>query len=233
MKESPLLASDESLHEYFQLGVSVTVVLFGFEEGKLKIYIQKINKNPYAGAWSCPGKLVRANESLEDASENMLMEAIGNKNVYLEQLNAFGKIYRHPLGRVIDVAFYSLINMKTDIIKNPTDRESKWVPVNEIPDMAYDHNEVLELALARLRRRLVNRPIGFKLLPKEFTMTDLQQLYEQILGQELDKRNFRKKVTKLNILLPTGHETTDNPGRKPRLFIFNEKRYNHYMEQGF
>ncbi len=233
MKEAFEIESDEALKVYFTLGVSVTVVLFGFEEGKLKIYIQKIKKNPYAGAWSCPGKLVKADESLEDASEHMLMEAIGNKNVYLEQLNAFGKIYRHPLGRVIDVAFYSLVNMKTDILKNPIDREYMWIPVSEVPHMAYDHNEVVELAMARLRRRLVNRPIGFKLLPKEFTMTDLQQLYEQILGTDLDKRNFRKKVTKLNILIPTGHETTDNPGRKPRLYMFNEKRYNHYMEQGF
>lgn len=211
----------------------MTVVLYGFEDGKLKVYIQKINKNPYAGAWSFPGKLIHADESLEDASESLLTEVIGNRDVYLEQLNAFGRIYRHPVGRVIDVAFYSLINMQTDIKAMRTEKENKWCPVGEIPQLAYDHNEIFDLARMRLRRRLVNRPIGFKLLPKEFTLTDLQQLYEQILGHELDKRNFRKKVTKLNILLPQGHEETDNPGRKPRLYSFNEKRYNHYMEQGF
>ena len=224
---------DKIIEEYFNLGVSVTVVLYGFEDGKLKVFIQKITKNPYAGAWSLPGKLIRADESFDDASESLLTEVIGNKDVYLEQLNAFGKIYRHPIGRVVDVAFYSLINMGTDIHAVRTDKEIAWVPVADVPELAYDHNEILELAMARLRRRLVNRPIGFKLLPKEFTLTDLQQLYEQILGRVLDKRNFRKKVTKLNILIPKGTETTDNPGRKPRLYVFNEKRYNHYMEQGF
>lgn len=225
---------DEKIVEkYFHFGVSVTVVLYGFQEGLLKVFIQKINRNPYAGAWSLPGKLIHTDESLEDASESLLTEIIGNRGVYVEQLNAFGKIHRHPIGRVIDVAFYSLINMETDIKTMRTEKEIRWCPIGEMPQLAYDHNEILELAQMRLRRRLVNRPIGFKLLPTEFTLSDLQQLYEQILGHELDKRNFRKKVTKLNILLPQGHETTDNPGRKPQLYSFNENRYNHYMEQGF
>ncbi len=224
---------DESIKSYFTLGVSVTCVIYGFEDGKLKVYIQRINRDPYAGAWSLPGKLIRNDESLELATESILREAIGNKDVYLEQLNAFGKLYRHPLGRVIDVAFYSLINMRTDVKGLPENKEAKWIPVSEIPDLGYDHNEILDLARQRLRRRLVNRPIGFKLLPKEFTLSDLQNLYEEILGAPLDKRNFRKKVNKLNILTPKGHEESVSPGRKPRLYVFNESRYNHYMEQGF
>jgi 8-oxo-dGTP diphosphatase len=225
--------NDEIIEKYFNLGVSVTVVLYGFEDGKLRIFTQKIRKNPYAGAWSLPGKLIRPDESLKDASEDIVMEAIGNKDIYLEQLNAFGKIYRHPLGRVIDVSFYGLLNMREDIKATREDKETKWVHVDEIPQLAYDHNEILELALQRLRRRLVNRPIGFKLLPKEFTLTELQQLYEEILGRPLDKRNFRKKLTKLNVLIAKGHEETANPGRKPRLFMFNEENYNLYLEQGF
>lgn len=197
------------------------------------MFTQKINKNPYAGAWSFPGKLIKSDESLEDATLAMLDEAIGNTSPYIEQLNAFGKITRHPLGRVIDITFYSLINMVADVKSYRADKETKWVPVTQVSELAYDHNEMLSLAMHRLRRRLINRPIGFKLLPKEFTLGDLQALYEEILGRELDKRNFRKKVTKLNILLPKGHETTDNPGRKPRLFSFNAEKYEHYMEQGF
>jgi 8-oxo-dGTP diphosphatase len=123
--------------------------------------------------------------------------------------------------------------MAEDIVSYRADKETRWVPVSEMPELGYDHNEMLHLAIHRLRRRLVNRPIGFKLLQKEFTLSDLQSLYEEILGRELDKRNFRKKVTKLNILIAKGHESTDNPGRKPRLFSFNPDRYNHYMEQGF
>ena len=223
----------EKITSYFNLGVSVTLVIFGFEEGKLKVFTQKINKNPYAGAWSFPGKLIKSDESLEDAALAMLDEAIGNTKPYIEQLNAFGKITRHPLGRVIDVTFYSLINMVADVKSYRADKETKWVPLGGVPELAYDHNEMLNLAMHRLQRRLINRPIGFKLLPKEFTLGDLQSLYEEILGRELDKRNFRKKVAKLNILLAKGHETTDNPGRKPRLFSFNTEKYDHYMEQGF
>lgn len=225
--------TQDEINTYFNLGVSVTLVLYGFEEGQLKVFIQKINKNPYAGAWSLPGKLIKSDEGLEEAAESILTECIGNKKVYLEQLNAFGRITRHPIGRVIDITFYSLINIVDDIKSYRADKETKWMAVSEIPELAYDHNEMINLAMHRLRRRLINRPVGFKLLPKEFTLSDLQALYEQILGRELDKRNFRKKVTKLNILTPKGHETTDNPGRKPRLFSFNELRYNHYMEQGF
>jgi 8-oxo-dGTP diphosphatase len=224
---------DILLDEYFKLGVSVTVVLYGFESGKLQVYIQKIRTNPYANAWSLPGKLILPEESLVEASEGIVMEVIGNKDIYLEQLNAFGKIYRHPLGRVIDVAFYGLINMPEDIKVQRTDKENMWVPIKEVPQLAYDHNDVLQLASQRLKRRLINRPIGFKLLPQEFTLTELQQLYEEILDRPLDKRNFRKKLTKLDILTAEGHEDTSNPGRKPRLFKFNQDKYNEYMEQGF
>ena len=224
---------DNFIEKYFRLGVSVTVVLYGFEDGKLKIFTQKISRNPYAGAWSLPGKMIVPEESLKDASEDIVMEVIGNKDIYLEQLNAFGKIYRHPLGRVIDVAFYGLINMKEDIKAMREDKEIKWINADDIPQLAYDHNEILELARQRLKRRLVNRPIGFKLLSKEFTLTELQQLYEEILKHPLDKRNFRKKLMKLDILIPKGHEETANPGRKPRLFMFNQENYNLYLEQGF
>ncbi|MCA1750872.1 MAG: NUDIX domain-containing protein [Cryomorphaceae bacterium] len=223
----------DKITSFFNLGVSVTLVIYGFEEGQLKVFTQKISKNPYAGAWSFPGKLIKSDESLEDAAYTMLDEAIGNTKPYIEQLNAFGKITRHPLGRVIDVTFYSLINMKSDVKSYRADKESKWVHVPKVPELAYDHNEMLNLAMLRLRRRLINRPIGFKLLPAEFTLGELQALYEEILGHELDKRNFRKKVTKLNILLTKGHETTDNPGRKPRLFSFDPEKYANYMEQGF
>jgi 8-oxo-dGTP diphosphatase len=225
--------NDQIVNEFFKLGVSVTIVLYGFEDGKLKVFIHKIKKNPYAGAWSLPGNLIKPHQSLEDASLDIVEENIGNRNVYLEQLNAFGKIYRHPLGRVVDVAFYGLINMTEDIKKVRTDKETQWIHVREIPELAYDHNEILDFSAHRLKRRLINRPIGFKLLPKEFTLTDLQRLYEEILGHPLDKRNFRKKLNKLDILIPTGHGETDNPGRKPRLFKFNPDRYHHYLEQGF
>ncbi len=227
------MEDEQIIKDHFKLGVSVTVVLYGFRDSKLQVYIQKISKNPYAGAWSLPGKLILPNEGLKEASENIVQEVIGNKNIYLEQLNAFGKIYRHPLGRVIDVAFYGLINMAEDIKAVRDDKENKWIHVSDIPQLAYDHNEVLELAAQRLKRRLVNRPIGFKMLPKEFTLTDLQQLYEEILGRPLDKRNFRKKLTKLEILTPQGHEDSSNPGRKPRLYVFNEENLGQYLEQGF
>ena len=230
----PDIQDTEDLSEYFKFGVSVTNVLYGFEKGQLKIFIQKITRNPYAGAWAMPGVLIKANEGLENVSREIAEECIGNGDVYLEQLNAFGKIYRHPIGRVIDIAFYGLINMQDDIKAYRKDKETKWVPVSEVPELAYDHNEILELARQRLKRRLVNRPIGFELLPETFTLSELQSLYEQILGRNLDKRNFRKKVLKLDILIEQGRdEKNESPGRNPLLYKFNKERYNHYMEQGF
>jgi len=224
----------EDLSVYFDMGVSVTNVLYGFEDEQLKVFIQKISRYPYEGAWALPGVLIKSNEGLENKSREIAEECFGNGDVYLEQLNAFGKIYRHPLGRVIDIAFYGLINMERDINSYRTDKEFKWIPVTEVPELAYDHNEILELARQRLKRRIVNRPIGFKLLPEEFTLTELQSLYEQILGRSLDKRNFRKKVLKLDVLLEKGRdENNDSPGRNPLLYKFNKERYNHYMENGF
>ncbi len=223
----------EEFDSYFKLGVSVTLIVFGFEEGKLKIFTNKINRNPYKGAWSLPGRLIRSDEGLDEVAEELLMESIGNRDVYLEQLNAFGKVTRHPLGRVVDVTFYSLINIQEDVVSYRADKEIRWIESDRLPELAYDNNSMLDLALQRLRRRLINRPIGFKLLPKEFTLNDLQELYEQILNRSLDKRNFRKKVMKLDILTECGREDTESPGRKPMLYSFNPKRYSHYMEQGF
>jgi len=224
----------EDLSAYFDMGVSVTNVLYGFEDDQLKVFIQKISRYPYEGAWALPGVLIKSNEGLENKSREIARECFGNGDVYLEQLNAFGKIYRHPLGRVIDIAFYGLINMADDIKEYRKDKESKWIPVNEVPELAYDHNEILELARQRLKRRIVNRPIGFKLLPEEFSLTELQTLYEAILGRELDKRNFRKKLLKLDVLIEKGRdEKNESPGRNPKLYKFNKERYNHYMEQGF
>jgi len=224
----------QDLSEFFDMGVSVTNVLYGFEDDKLKVFIQKISRYPYEGAWALPGVLIKSNEGLEDKSREIAEECIGNRNVYLEQLNAFGKIYRHPVGRVIDIAFYGLINMEKDIKGHRSHKEFKWIPVTEVPELAYDHNEILELARQRLKRRIVNRPIGFKLLPEEFSLSELQSLYEQILGRKLDKRNFRKKLLKLDVLLEKGRdENNESPGRNPKLYKFNKERYNHYMEQGF
>jgi 8-oxo-dGTP diphosphatase len=224
----------EDLSEYFDMGVSVTNVLYGFEDDQLKVFIQKISRYPYEGAWALPGVLIKSNEGLENKSREIAEECIGNGEVYLEQLNAFGKIYREPVGRVIYITFYGLINMNKDIKGYRSDKECKWIPVTEVPELAYDHNEILELARQRLKRRIVNRPIGFKLLPEEFTLSELQSLYEQILGRKLDKRNFRKKVLKLDVLIEKGRdENNESPGRNPLLYKFNTERYNHYMEQGF
>ena len=219
--------------QYCKMAFSVTLVLFGFEEGELKIFVRKLKDNPYEGAWALPGSLIKPEIGLQEASETIIEDTIGNKEVYLEQLNAFGKLYRHPYGRVIDVAFYGLINMSDDIKAYPKDTEYEWASAREMPELAYDHNEIIDFALHRLKRRLINRPIGFKLLPEKFTLKDLQQLYEAIMHTPLDKRNFRKKLKKLDILIELEEESNHLPGRNAKLYKFNPKRYHHYMEQGF
>ena len=224
----------EEFEQYRSMAFSVTLVLFAFQDGELKIFIRKKVQDPFKGAWALPGRLISPEVSLQEASESILEETIGNRNAYLEQLNAWGKLYRHPYGRVIDIAWYGLINLQDDVVRQPQDTEYQWAPAYAMPELAFDHNEIVDFSLHRLRRRLINRPIGFKLLNKEFTMGELQGLYEAILNKELDKRNFRKRLKKLDILTELD-QMDDNrtPGRNARMYRFNPKKYNHYLEHGF
>ena len=223
----------EQIDEYFKTAFSVTISLFIFEEGKQKVLIINNPEEPFKNAQKLPGKLVKPDESFEKACKDILQETIQNQNLYLEQLNAFGKLYRHPLGRVIDIAFCGLLNKQTDINNIPDNLKHQWIDINNIPQLAYDHNEIVDMAQKRLKRRIKYRQIGINLLPKKFTMDELQSLYSSFLGKEFDKRNFRRKIFDLEIVKEVNKVQLNKRGRKSMLYEFDIKKYNIYNKAGF
>ena len=185
--------------ELYKSAFSVDNIIFGFDGDTLKVLLIKRRADPYGGQWALPGDIVNPTEDLVTAAKRVLLQLTGLKDVYLEQVHTFGKVDRHPKGRVITIAYYSLINIaKVEIAPASFAEKVEWKEVRSIVSLAFDHLKIMETCLARLQQDLKLRPIGFELLPEKFTLTELQRLYEVVLEQDLDKRNFRKKILNMN-----------------------------------
>jgi 8-oxo-dGTP diphosphatase len=221
-------------NEFFKSAFSVDNIIFGFDQDKLKVLLIRRNEEPFAGYWALPGDLVRPDEDLDGAALRVLEQLTGVKDVYLDQVHTFGEIDRHPLGRVITIAYYSLINIKNVYIKAASFADQvAWKEVRAIDKLAFDHNKIMEACLKRLRKDVKLRPIGFELLPEKFTLTELQRLYEAVLEEDLDKRNFRKKILSMNIL-KTLHELQSGVAHRPaKLYSFDGDKYLEAKENGF
>lgn len=200
--------------------VTVDVVVLTIVAGVLKVLLVKRLIPPYQGQFALPGGFVVNDESLEEAARRELFEETGTADVYLEQLYTFGDAHRDPRGRVITVAYYALISEDKSPLAAGTDAaEAKWFPLSSLPDLAFDHREIIEYALQRIRNKLEYTTVGFELLPKKFTLSALQSLYEVILDKKLDKRNFRRKLDGLKLVKPL--KEFQSTGRKPaRLYSF-------------
>lgn len=225
-----MAATLKKLHSDF----SVDCVVFGFDEGELKILLIDRNEAPFKDWKAIPGNLVGKSEDIDHAASRVLYELTGLKDVYQEQLYTFGKVNRHPQGRVITVAYYSIIR-RTEEGLHPMSsfaREAYWWPANDLPKLAFDHNEIAEKALQRLREKILVEPIGIELLPKEFTLTQLQHVYEAITGDEVDKRNFRKRILGSDLLKQTNKKQAGVAHRAAYLYTFNEKKYKKLKNQG-
>jgi len=195
------------LTDYPQPSVTVDIIIFTIQEKKLKVLLVKRGIEPFKGMWAIPGGFVRINESLEEAAERELKEETGVEADYLEQLYTFGDVKRDPRGRVITVVYFALIKPEKINLKASTDAfEAKWFSVNNLPKLAFDHAKILKYALKRLRWKFEYTTTAFSLLPKKFTLTQLQEIYEIVLGKKFDKRNFRKKILSLKILKKSGKE---------------------------
>ena len=219
---------------FFKSAFSVDNVIFGFDGGDLKVLLIQRGAPPFKGQWALPGDLVYPNENLETAAERVLEQLTGLKGVYLEQVKAFGAVNRHPLGRVITIAFYSLVKTK-DYTPTPASfaQVASWHNIHHLDKLAFDHNEILQSCLQQLKLRVRMAPIGFELLPPKFTLTELQQLYESILETDLDKRNFRKKILSMNLLEELA-ETQEGVAHRPaKLYQFDQERYRQFIEQGY
>ena len=227
---------ENPLEEYFQFAVASSLVLFGFDGEELFILLSKKSHDPFKDAYILPGKYIKPGEGNDGAMHDLLRERIGvdPDSIYLEQLKAFTKVFRNPLGRVINVAYYALVKLSPEIRSHSNQFENIWIPYNKIPDLAFDHNDIIVYAKERLKRRVKRRPVGFNLLPVEFTLTQLQLLYEKALNRELDKRNFRKKIFNSNLIIETGNLTDPKVYRKTsKLYRFDEEKYEKMTLKGY
>ena len=205
--------------------VAVDCIIFGYEEGKLQVLFQHRNIEPYNGELTPLGGFVREDETLDEAAYRFLTERTGIWDLFLEQLEAFGDIGRDPGGRVISVAYYALLNKANYNTKLLDKFNCKWVDVDNLPVLYFDHMKMMKKAISRLRDKISYTPIAMKLLPEEFTLSQIQKVYQSILNEELDKRNFRKKICEMPYFVKT--EKIDKSGSKrgAAIYTFDHKQY--------
>jgi 8-oxo-dGTP diphosphatase len=221
-------------YQYPRAALTVDCVVFGFDEGELKVLLIERALEPFKGRWALPGGFVRVEETLDEAARRELAEEAGLKDVFLEQLYTFGAVKRDPRERVVSVAYYALVKLAAFDTKAATDAaDARWFPVSKVPKLAFDHADILATALARLKGKVRYQPIGFELLPPKFTLSELQHLYEAVLATELDKRNFRKKVLGFGLLVALKETQMAGRHRPAQLFRFDTERYEKLKKRGF
>jgi len=203
--------------EFFRIALSVDCVIFCYDKKKLKVLVFESDFEEFEGLWSLIGDLVQPEEDLEEAPYRILRERAGLHDVYMEQVHTFGSVERHPSGRVITTAYYSLVDIKNHKLPH-SNTNLHWHDVNDIEKMAFDHKVILDICLDRLREKVLEHPIVFNLLPEKFSLRELQDLYEAILGVELDRRNFRKRITLKHWLVDLNQMEEDVPHRPGKLY---------------
>ncbi len=221
-------------YKYPRCALTVDCVVFGFTEGELNILLIERGQAPFKGFWALPGGFVKLDEMLNEAARRELYEEAGLSNVFLEQLYTFGAVDRDPRERVVSVAYYALVKSSAHEARAATDAtNARWFPISGIPKLAFDHDNIVRTAVARLQAKVRYQPIGFELLPPKFTLSQLQHLYEAILQTTLDKRNFRKKVLSYDLLVPLKETLQSGRHRPAQLFRFNAGKYEQLKKRGF
>lgn len=221
-------------YEFPRPAVTVDAVVFGLDDEALKVLLIRRGLPPFLGHWALPGGFVRIGESLEEAVRRELGEETGLTGIYLEQLYTFGALRRDPRERVISVAYFGLVNIRDHRVRAATDASSAaWHPAAHPPPLAFDHGEILQTGLSRLEGKVRYQPIGFELLPPKFTLTQLQKLYEIILGRTLDKRNFRRKILEMGFLVGLDEKEAGVAHRAAQLFGFDRQQYLRLAKRGF
>ena len=221
-------------YDYPRPAVTVDCVVFGLDDEDLKVLLIQRDLPPYDGRWALPGGFVEADESLEEAARRELQEETGIDIVYLEQLYTYGAVDRDPRDRIITVAYYALVKLHDHRVQAATDaRDAAWFSIEDLPRLAFDHDQILQQAHERLRGKVRYQPIGFELLPAKFTLRQLQHLYETILDRQLDKRNFRKKILSMDLLQELEELESDVAHRAARLYRFDKRKYRRLTKQGF
>lgn len=223
-----------SMDKFFQFALSVDCVVLGYHRGSIRLLLVERGAEPHLGKMALPGDLVYPNEDMELAAGRVLKELTGLEGMFMTQFHSYGQVDRHPIGRVVTVGYYSLISVdRYQPLASSWADNVVWVDVYELPELAFDHSNIVREALTALRERVRLQPIGFELLPKEFTLGQMQNLYESILATQFDKANFRKKILDMGLLAETGKRQTDVPHRPAKLYSFDKKRYTSLLDKGF
>jgi 8-oxo-dGTP diphosphatase len=216
--------NQSAFEKNYGIALSVDCIIFGFDEEKLKVLLIRSDLKKYSGKWSLLGDLVFPIEDLDAAAYRILKQRTGLSDVYLEQVSTFGTVNRYPTGRVVTVAYCSLINIqhhKLNILAN----ELHWHDVKSVTDLAFDHQQIFDTCLMQLKKRVQEHPLGFNLLPKKFSLRELQNLYEAILEVKMDRRNFRKKFFSMDLLIDLDEMEQDVPHRPGKLYKFNFDKF--------
>ncbi len=213
--------------------LSIDCVVFGYENSILEVLLIKRKVSPEEGKWALPGGFILQDENIDDSALRILEETSNVKNIYLEQVHTFGKVERYPGRRVITISYFALINPDKHTLKPGSEtKEVKWFPVKKLPEMPFDHLEILGTALKTLRQLVRHKPVGFELLPSKFTLTQLQSLYESIYDLKFDKRNFRKRILSMKLLTELEEFQKGVPHRVARLYKFDEAKYEELKKNG-
>ncbi len=234
MDKSAVLIRDPKklVNTYPKVSITVDCVIFGFDENVLKVLLIRSDLAEFKDKWTLLGDFMKQNEDLDDAADRVLLERTGMTDVFLEQVRTFSTPGRHPGGRVITVAYASLLDIGHHQLKI-TDNELHWHPLNSLKDMAFDHKQIVDTCYKWLQKMIQEHPLGLNLLPHKFSLRELQNLYEAILGIKLDRRNFRKKFFSMDFLIDTGEMEENVPHRPGKLYKFNFKKYERNKKQWF
>ena len=212
-------------NDHDRLLVSVDCIVFGFDEGELRVLMGKRKMDPGRGQWSLYGGFVGANESINDAARRVLYALTGLKDLYMKQVGAYGDVDRDPGARVISISYYSMINVADYDQAQQQEHDVAWVNIEQLTEMYSDHRKMVLKARRMMQEKISHEPIGFNLLPELFTLSQLQQVYEAVNGEEVDKRNFRKRIKEMDFIEKTDQIDKLTSKRGAYLYRFNEKAY--------
>ena len=211
--------------QYPKFHVAVDCIIFGFEEGRLKVLLQKRPFEPRQGEWSLMGGFVKRDEDIDQAAHRVLKQLTGLHDIYMKQVGAFGSVNRDSGNRVISIAYFALVDIDRVNADLNHENSAYWEEMDNLPPLLFDHKEMIAGAIKKLRSMISSRPVGFELLPPLFTLTQLQMLYEAILGDKIDKRNFRKRVSEMSFIEKTDEIDKVTSKRGAALYRFNENIY--------
>lgn len=221
-------------YEYPRPAVTVDCVLFGFDKGEIKVLLTKRGIEPYLGKWAFPGGFIQEKETADDCARRKLAEEAGLKDIFLEQLYTFSDVERDPRYRVISIAYYALVKSTDYVARAGIDiADVQWFRFDEIDELAFDHSVILKVAVERLKGKIRYEPIGFELLPEEFTMPELHRLYETILQRNIDRGNFRKKILSMGLLVDHSAKQLDRGTTTTKIYSFDREKYDALRLSGF